>query len=190
MEKTSPQGKPEEKYCTYKVYDPDIQKIIYVGMTSDLQRRIKEHGHNSKWWKATLRFDAMDQELDRQQARDREKYWIRRYAEEGHPLKNDNSNPHMDTERFMILTWLGADTDNPTEEMEQVIQYFFRGREHLSQRDHEDMEWRFTESWDRIYFAIRSIAKELAAAQNINDLEIARLTAKAVGMDIESEAKE
>lgn len=183
----SPQGK-EEKFCTYKVYDPDIQKIIYVGMTSNLQRRIKEHGHNSKWWKPVLRFDAIKENMEREEAKSDEKRWIRYYSEKGHPLVNSTNNPNMDTDRFMVLTWLGSDTENPGEEMEQVVQYFFRGREALNKRDEEDIVWRNDPTWDRIYFAVRAVALQLDPT--LSELDIARLTAKAVGMNIDSEVME
>jgi predicted GIY-YIG superfamily endonuclease len=28
----------------------DDERVLYVGMTSDLQRRIREHRHTKKWW--------------------------------------------------------------------------------------------------------------------------------------------
>lgn len=55
-----PSFDPTRRYCIYRVFDTDIQRYIYVGMTSNLERRIKQHKQKSPWWKEGLRFDVED----------------------------------------------------------------------------------------------------------------------------------
>src|SRR5437879_217685 len=144
--------KSEKRYCTYSVFDPTIQQFIYVGMTDNLERRIKQHKRASRWWKDDLQVATINADLEEQEARKREKYWIRYYGERGHPLKNSHGNPNTDFDRMVIMSaWLEGDTETIEEEKEEILLLFLNGRNFLSARDRDDMEWQFTPTWDRIH---------------------------------------
>jgi hypothetical protein len=180
---TTEQGSQEERYCTYAAFDPNIQKYIYVGVTSNITRRIKEHAHQSLWWRPDLRFDELRSDMGRPQALVDEKHWIQYYADRGHPLENQKNKMDMTLERVELKYLLGDDIP------EEVFQIFFRGRDFMFKREQEDIIWRNTPAWDQLFSAIRDVIAELAHTHpiSLSVLDIARLVAKVVGLEMDDD---
>lgn len=183
-EHTRLQGKTErERFCTYRVFDPDIQKFIYVGMTSNLPSRIQHHKSKSQWWKDTLLFSTINEGMERKKASKDEKRWIQRYAEEGHPLENRKHNVDalfLRKQREGTRQWLSdhlKDSSLSPEEKEEAILLYIRGREEY------EMMWAMAE--DMVYRIAESL--EETHQIDLNFLEITRLMAKAVGLNIDDE---
>jgi predicted GIY-YIG superfamily endonuclease len=184
----------EKTYCTYRVFDPEIQQYIYVGMTKDLPARIAQHKSRSPWAKERIErgieliFEPIEESLSAPAAREREKYWIQYYADRGHPLKNSKGHRDRSGDRWMVAHWL-EDGDETTEE---VIALFFKGQDFLWKRGNEpntqeEMMWAYGLEWDRLFSVVNAVLNEIDCehTRNLRVLDIARLLAKAIGMDPE-----
>lgn len=95
-------------YHVYTLTDPRTEVVYYVGMTIQPEVRYQGHltcnghdGNSEKYaWVRQLQSESVQPRMsiletvdDEQLARDRERYWIRMYSEQGMPLVNKRGIP-------------------------------------------------------------------------------------------------
>ena len=97
----------KKDYCIYLLVDPKTKEQVYVGITNNIKRRLAGHvrcAHVPHLFEAALWYNRiadmghvdhkiLESGLTKQEAMEREKYWIAKKWYEGHALMNTNSNP-------------------------------------------------------------------------------------------------
>lgn len=85
----------EQTYSIYVIEDPSSNKVRYVGLSNDPNRRFKQHLSKSNWIKALIKKNVTPQLriieeniIELKTAEARERYWIQHYEGTGCQLEN------------------------------------------------------------------------------------------------------
>jgi len=180
LETPCPQSQ-EEEYSVYGIVHSIDLQAIYVGITTDIEQRRKQHFSQKAWIREMIEKDMPPITIPLEPrihgirlARKYEAYWIQDLLKKGHPLQNIQGNPQRKGEYLSAFQWEFITL--PKEEQRQLLAINTLGITHFGLRYGEvflDLYHSACSKWsinaDKYWVKLAEVALRLCEIPQIDD---------------------